>query len=131
MERYGDKIHFTQLGREMGRNLKSIKSRIDKLNGPKKRRDYTLVEDMGILDAVLKHLEENQSIEIEMLNLPNMEWKIIAALNGRREVSLRLRRGNFLQPWILQHYSGTLNLEIRRMLANYLADNFKNDSIDW
>jgi len=132
MERYGDKIHFTQLGREMGRNHKSIKSRIDKLKGPKKRRDYTLVDDMGILDAVLKHVEENQSIEIERLNLPNMRWKIIAALNGRTEVSLRLRWGNFLQPWILQHYSGTLNLEIRRMLANYLADNFKNiDSIDW
>jgi len=135
MGRYGDKIIFAKLGREIGRNHKSIINRIDKLkkkNGPKKRRDYTLVDDMGILDAVLKHVEENQSIEIERLNLPNMRWKIIAALNGRTEVSLRLRWGNFLQPWILQHYSGTLNLEIRRMLANYLADNFKNiDSIDW
>ena len=102
-------------------------------NGPKKPRGFTLVDDLGILDAVLKHLEENQSIEIEMLNLPNMrEWKIIAALNGRTEVSVRLRWVNVLQPWILQHYSGTLNLDIRRMLANYLADNFKNiDSIDW
>jgi len=134
MGRYGDKINFAKLGREIYRSCKSIINRIAKIkNGSKKRRGYTLQDDIGILDAVLNHLEENQSVEIKMLNLPNMsEWNIVAALYGRTEGSLRLRWVTSLQPWILQHYSGTLNLEIRRMLANYLADNFKNiDSIDW
>ena len=37
-----------------------------------------------------------------------------------------------MKPWILQHYSGTLNLDIRRPLANYLADNFEDiNAIDW
>jgi len=134
MGRYGDKIKFVKLGRKMNRTYRSVTNRIDKLkSGSQKRRYYTLAEDICILDAVLKHVEENQSVEIEMLNLPNpSEWKIIAALLGRFERAVRTRWVNSLQPWILQHYSGTLNLEIRRMLANYLADNFKNiDSIDW
>ena len=37
-----------------------------------------------------------------------------------------------LKPWLLQHFSGTLNLDIRRMLANYLADRFEDvDSVNW
>ena len=30
---------------------------------------------------------------------------------------------NTLQPMLLQHYSGTLNLRVERMLANHIADN--------
>ena len=32
----------------------------------------------------------------------------------------------------MQNFSGTLNLDTRRMLANYLAENFQDaDSVDW
>ena len=37
-----------------------------------------------------------------------------------------------MRPWILQHFAGTLNLDIRRSLPNHLAENFTDiNSIDW
>jgi hypothetical protein len=80
------------------------------------------------LDAVLKHLE-NQSLE--MLNLTIRDWGEVGSLIGQC-VNIRTRWLRVLKPWILQHYSGTLNLDIRRPLANYLAYNFQDiKSINW
>merc|ERR1719233_1521443 len=43
-----------------------------------------------------------------------------------------LRWAHFLQPWIMQHYAGTLNLDIRMMLVNHLAETYHTrESIDW
>ena len=57
---------------------------------------------------------------------------LVLAGISRADVSLVKRWCYQLQPWILQHYSGTLNLEIRRMLANYLAETFESvEDIDW
>jgi len=129
----GDKINFVQLGKDLKRKDMSIRNRIEKLKTGKtcrERRLYTLVEDIVVLDAVLKHLDEHQSLE--MLNLPYSDWKRVGDLIGSHPRHVTLRWVNHLKPWILQHNSGTLNLDIRRMLANYVADNFKDiNSIDW
>ena len=50
---------------------------------------------------------------------------------GRGDI-LAGRWSRRLKPWILQHYSGTLNLDIRRMLANHLNETYDSiDNIDW
>ena len=37
-----------------------------------------------------------------------------------------------LQPWIMQYYAGTLNLDIRMMLVNHLVETYQSrESIDW
>merc|ERR1711915_994871 len=37
-----------------------------------------------------------------------------------------------LHPWLLQHYNKNLNFEVRPMLANLIADNYKPiSSVDW
>jgi len=132
IEKYGDKINISQLSKDLKRNEKSLRTRVVKLKTGKSsqtHREYTFEEDIVILDAVLKHLDKQS---LKELNLPNYDWKGIGALLGRAQVSPCLRWGCHLKPWILQHYSGTLNLDIRRMLGNYLADNFKDiNSIDW
>ena len=93
------------------------------------RTRFTLAEYIVILDAVLKHVNEQSP---ENLNLPASESQKIGAQLGRHRTSPRKRWDILLKPWILKHNSGTLNLDIRRQLANFLAKNFKDlSSIDW
>ena len=69
---------------------------------------------------------------LDMLDLPGSHWKSLGEQFKRRRAHVKNRWEYYLKPWLLQHYSGTLNLDIRRMLANYLAEHFDDvDSIDW
>jgi len=126
-----EKINFSQIAKDLGRSNASIRQRVDKLKTGKswkEHRAYSLEEDYFILDAVLKHLE-NQPLET--LNLTNSDWGEVGSQIGRG-ANTRTRWVRVLKPWILQHYSGTLNLDIKRPLANYLVDNFQDiKSIDW
>ena len=132
MEQFGDQIDLKQIAKDLQRSSSSIRYRVKKLKtgkSTKGHRSFTIAEDIVILDAVLKHFN-GQSLE--MLTLPQSEWIEIGVQIGRAEVSSRERWYTRLRAWILQHYSGTLNLEIRRPLANYLAENFEDrQSIDW
>jgi len=132
MEQFGDQINYKELAKDLQRTTASIIYRVKKLKtgvSTKGHRVFTITEDMIILDAVLKHLN-GQSLE--KMILPQSEWIKIGAQIGRDEVSSRIRWCTRLRAWILQHYSGTLNLDIRRPLANYLAEKLVDmQSIDW
>jgi len=130
---FGSQINFSKLAKELNRTYKTISVRIEKLKTGKSWREvraYTLTEDLVIIDAVLKELPGRT---LEKLDLPSFkEWKIIGDQIGRQERHVKYRWEYYLKTWLLQHFSGTLNLDIRRMLANYLADNFDDvDSVDW
>ena len=76
-----------------------------------------------------KVLESLPGQTLEDLNICLSEAAISL---GRLENGVRYRWDYKLKLWLLQHYSGTLNLDIRRMLANYLAVNFDSiNSINW
>merc|ERR1719318_1841659 len=132
VEQFGDQIDFKQIAKDLQRSVSSIRYRVNKLKtgkATKERRTFTIIEDKVILDAVLQHLNGQP---LEMLTLSQSEWNEIGGQIGRDEVSARLRWTFNLRAWILQHYSGTLNLDIRRPLANFLAENFEDrQSIDW
>eukprot|EP00092_Neocalanus_flemingeri_P090026 GFUD01114000.1.p1 GENE.GFUD01114000.1~~GFUD01114000.1.p1 ORF type:complete len:246 (+),score=59.16 GFUD01114000.1:64-738(+) len=133
MDMFGDQINFSKLAKELNRTYKTISVRIEKLKTGKTWREvrqYTLTEDLVIIDAVLKELKANS---LEKLDLPSYrEWKTIGDQIGRQERHVKFRWEYYLKPWLLQHFSGTLNLDIRRMLANYLADHFEDvDSVNW
>eukprot|EP00092_Neocalanus_flemingeri_P021267 GFUD01023046.1.p1 GENE.GFUD01023046.1~~GFUD01023046.1.p1 ORF type:complete len:643 (+),score=159.62 GFUD01023046.1:102-2030(+) len=133
MATFGDKISVHILSKQLDRSRASIRDRIIKLKTGKRnkeRRAFSLSEDIMIMDRVLENLPGHTLEEINLHN-DGTSMEVATALS-RKEVSPRNRWGNQLKPWILQHYSGTLNLNIRIMLANYLADNFNSiDSIDW
>ena len=45
---------------------------------------------------------------------------------------LRARWETMLQPWLLQHYTGTTGFRIERMLASLVAEKYNDDKgIDW
>eukprot|EP00092_Neocalanus_flemingeri_P021291 GFUD01023075.1.p1 GENE.GFUD01023075.1~~GFUD01023075.1.p1 ORF type:complete len:482 (+),score=140.48 GFUD01023075.1:166-1611(+) len=133
MDTCGDQINIVKLAKELNRNHETISDRIKKLKTGKtwrENRAYTLTDDLVIIDAVLKELKGNS---LEKLDLPSYrEWKTIGDQIGRQERHVKFRWEYYLKTWLLQHFSGTLNLDIRRMLANYLADNFEDvDSVNW
>jgi len=133
IEMFGDKINFAQLGKDLQRTWSSLKHAVRRLKAGKKKTNkktkFTLSEDLMILDVVLKNLGEES---LETLNLNINEWREFGAQIGREEKSTRMRWNKYLKVWILQHFAGTLNLDLRRPLANYLAENFSDiNSVDW
>ena len=62
--------------------------------------------------------------------LPNS--KELATRLNRNAWSIEQRWINQIKIWLLQYYKKTLNLEIRPMLANLLANHFQSyEDIDW
>jgi len=132
IEKFGDKINLSQLAKDLKRTERSIYYKVRNLKGgkeiKKKFKMFTLLEDLMILEAVLKKLGEES---LEVVNLTPSEWEQVGNENGRGDSS-RTRWTRKLRPWLLQHFAGTLNLETRRPLANYVAENFTDiTSIDW
>jgi len=134
IQQFGDKINVQQIAKDLKRNPQSIIDRLSRLRRTGKSihvryHCFTLTEDLAVLDAALKYLD---SQSLRDLSLPNRDWVAVGEQIGRERLSPRKRWEYTLKPWILQHYSGTLNLDIRRPLANYLAEHFEDiNSIDW
>ena len=131
VETFGENINTSELAEQLKRPHNSVRNRLEILKTEKKKiRSYSSIEDLLIVEAVVKHLPGKS---LEMLDLPSYgDWKPVAVQLDRRQTHVRNRWEYYLKPWLLQHYSGTLNLDIRRMLTNYLADNYEDvESIDW
>ena len=135
IEEAGDEeVDCNDLAKKLGRHESSIHSRVELLKrrgGVKTGKQYfTLLEDHTIIETfIIPRLSSEKLSEIKLLNQQtanlNKELK-----KGDRSVMNRWNR--ILQPWLLQHYSGTLNLRVERMLANFLVETFTESSgIDW
>ena len=119
---------------KMKRTTKSLEHRLAQLQrrkvAPKRsNRPFTLEEDKLIIDAALVNLRKCKSLaETDLANYKELSQ----TMTNRNAYSLQLRWSIFLRTWLLQYYHKTLNLQIKPMLANILADNFKTvESIDW
>jgi len=133
MATFGDTINIGKLAKQLDRPRSSVRDRLIKLRTGKRQREkraFSLTDDLLIMERVLENLPGNTLRDLSLHN-DGTSAEVATAL-GRNEVSSRNRWGHTLKPWILQHYSGTLNFDIRIILANYLAENFDClDSIDW
>jgi len=132
----GDDINLKELANELGRDPRSVKHRLKKLKsgntGRIRHKHFSLTEDEAILEKVLPGLQK-----CKLRNLVLHDEKFLddlAAALGRpnNSKSVGQRWNYYLQPWIMQHYAGTLNLDIRMMLVNHLAETYQNrKSVDW
>ena len=89
---------------------------------------FTLQEDMLIIDEAVEDLKKCKMLKnAKLLNAEDLFLKL-----RRTEASVNGRWVKRLKPWLLQYYNKTLNLEIRPMLTQVIADNFDSvSSIDW
>ena len=116
---------------KLSRNHQSIRGRYRILSrrnlGPK--RSFKLEEDMLIIDEAVRTLKKG--IPLLEVKITNCGRDLEKSLN-RAYRSIFDRWKKQLHPWILQYYTKTLNLEIRPMLANLIADNFDSiSSVNW
>jgi len=135
--KYGEQaVNFKEMEGRLGRHRSSISQRIRRLLGngggsyslttPR----FTVLEDQFIVDLAIRQLPQICLSEIRLCND-----------NDRAEMQSKLKRpgkscyhrwDRRLQPWILQYYAGTLNLDIKLKLVNYLEETFLDiKSIDW
>jgi len=124
---------FSKVAEELGRAKGTVKRRYDLLMSGLPlgvRRLFTLAEDLKILDECFKVLPRKS--RLADVDLDRASFQRLAIELKKDENSIRNRFRKQLKTWLMQHYAGTLNLDIRRSLANFLVDNFENtESIDW
>ena len=129
----GEELNFTKLAKKMNRDRTSVKHRVDKLKlsggvSTKTSPRYNLQEDLKIIDSAV----ENLKIFVKLDDTPLKDAKDLAESFRRKTESVGERWEVILKIWLKSYYTKTLNLNIKVMLANVVADNFENiDSIDW
>ena len=129
----GNIDNLIDLAKRLNRPVRSVTTRIDALKrngGIHKKMHFTLIEDVMVLEhLVIPRVGKEKLSEIVLRKHHYADLNM--HLNKSSHGVLR-RWANVLQPWLLQHYSGTLNLRVERMLANYISDTFTDFSdIDW
>ena len=124
-----------ELSKVLNRTYRSIQDRITKLEktgvGDAQRRlkAFSLEEDLLIIDHSLQNLKGSKSISETKLD-DDLE-ELAKSLN-RHAKSVSDRWDSKLKVWLLSYYQKTLNLEIRPMLINVLAENFDSiRDINW
>ena len=126
-------IDTVSLAKKLNRHRDSVRNRIKTLQrtgGVIKKTQFSFVEDTILLDTlVIPRLKSQKLSEIILLqrHYADLCKQLDKSINGVGQ-----RWTNSLQPWLLQHYSGTLNLRVERMLANCILENYTDfSSIDW
>ena len=131
--RSGEELDFKELAKTINRKRTSVQGRMEKLKlsggvSSTTNPRYTLQEDLKIIDSAV----ENLKIFSKLDATPLKDSKDLAASFRRNADPVKERWEVRLKVWIKSYYTKTLNLDIRVMLANVVADNFKNiESIDW
>ena len=86
----------------------------------RKNRDFTAEEDLLILDKIIPRLKfKRLSTSGFLLTSDLME---LATEFHRNHGSVRERWERALQPWLLQHFTGTTGFRVERILANLVAE---------
>ena len=125
-----DKI--MELCHNLGRGSESICGRMKRLlrdsSYSKNCRLFSLEEDKILIDSAIKELLRTKSLQ--ETTIPN--FAELAISFNRHDQSVHRRWKANIRTWLLQYYAKTLNLEIRPMLSNFIADNFESEgSINW
>ena len=124
----GKKLMISELCKSINRPYHSTRDRVRKFrNKSNNKISFSLVEDKIILDEVLQYIRQERLREIPLPNPLKLSLQL-----KRRETSLKSRWQYYLKPMILQYYTKTLNLDVRYMLVNHVADNYPDlISVDW
>merc|ERR1712059_432 len=125
----------TKLAHELGRSKSSVKMRIVRLkislppNGRVEK--ITDFDRQIIVDMVLEKRLPGRKLSDPKI-VPVEEWKrLTGQFCHRAWRQIEFHWLDFMQPCLLQHYSGTLNLPIAKMLISCIGDNFGDSVIDW
>ena len=124
---------FAKVAEELGRTKSTVKRRYERISScsnKKTKQSFTLEEDLKIIDNFFEILPWNSSLVKLKLDFDCI--KKLSEELSRDQPTVRNRAEFYLKPWLLQHYAGTLDLDKRCLLANFLVKKYENmESIDW
>merc|ERR1712112_635120 len=124
MHRIGTDFEIEKLAKELGRPLTIVKTRIHNLNNSgHKVGKMTENESRIIIDTILKKRMVDSKLH-DSKHLSVDDWKSLAVQMGRSRSVVENHWHQILQPWLLQYFSGTLNLPIKLPLLSFIKDNF-------
>ena len=126
-------INYKELSIKLNRYPQSIVTRIYYLKTGRNHKDFTKEEDMMIIDAVIEKLiqKDRKDFNFDIIQNPK-DLITVAGVLKRVKFSVYDRWMRFLRVTLESYVQKTLNLDIKPLLANYLADNFKSiDDINW
>ena len=125
---------YKQVAAELGRMPVPVlqKMRLVKTNpGPKARlRGFSVEEDLIILDRIIPQLKKMDLSSSGFFS--QTDTLELATEFHRNPETVRGRWERYLQPWLLQHLTGTSGFRVERMLTRFVAQNYKDyRGIDW
>jgi len=96
----------------------------------KKKREYSLEEDLLILEKVIPRLKVQK---LSSTGFISQSYAMELATELQRNFKcIGLRWERFMQRWLLQHYAGTSGFKVEGMLTRLVADEYKDyRGIDW
>ena len=129
-----DKEDYKMVAKEMGRDPKTVYDRMIRLRiNPEsqvKTTRFTLEEDLVILDKVAPKFAAQRLSSTGFLS--NTAISELATELQKTPKSVSKRWDMNLQPWLLQHFTGTSGLRVERMLSSLVAKEYKDTKeIDW
>jgi len=125
---------FKHVAQELGRIPKYVSTKMLRMkcnpNLDSTRRKFTPEEHFLILDEVLPGLKTSGLSGTGFLSL---EVPIRLATELKRNFEgVRLQWDLVLQPWLLQHYTGTSGLRVEIMVTSLVAQKFRDHrGVDW
>ena len=129
---------YKQIAAELGRMQVPVlqKMRLLKTNpGPKGKvraspRRFSTQEDFIILDRIIPQLKK-MNISTSGFLTQSAIFELGTELHRSPE-TVKGRWERYLQPWLLQHLTGTSGFRVERMLTRLVADKFRDHrGIDW
>jgi len=127
-------IDSKEVAKQLNRCEKSVINRAEilKRTGGKKMKScrFSLPEDLMILETLI--LPRLMDEKLSAITLTNQCVKELATQMNRGKEVVIMRWLSTLQPTLLQHHTGTLNLRVERMMANHIVENYRDYSdIRW
>ena len=130
-----NKEDYALVAKELGRDRITILTRMNMAisnphSQPNTRRPFSLEEDLLILEKVIPHLKFKTLSSSGFLSETELMELATEFQRGRGPVKFRWE--STLQPWLLQHLTGTSSFKIEKMLTRVVAEKFTDlQGISW
>ena len=122
-----NKEDYKEVAKELRRKASTVRNRMTRLRinpeSGRKRTGFTLKEDLVILDKIIPQLVTQQLSQTGFL--PQSALFEIGFELRRDHTSVMYRWGTQLQPWLLQHFTGTSGLRVEIMLATLVGEKWQ------
>jgi len=127
---------FKEVAIELCRDSNTVHNRMlamksnPKSNQRQKKKGFTFAEDLLILEKVIPRLKLKKLSSTGFLSQSDTVKLATELKRNFKGIALRWERS--LQPWLLQHFTGTSGFRVEKMLTSLVAEKYNDPrEVDW